>query len=1135
MATGTRTADDPLAVAGWGDHGPDSKSERYLARRLAEAGAEVKGVALTTIVLSAGVAGMIWLLVGVLVEHWLVPGGLPPWARWTWLAIAVAAAAFAAWRWILPIVRSRVNLVYAARAIEREHPELHNDVVNAVLARRRAEETTPMVLRSLRRRAARQLSKVPGEGVMDRTLSLRLAAILAALVVAAVVYELAAPKSLLASTARLVAPWLGISAPARVWIDRPALAWRQPGAPPTDDAQHRVDVVEGVATHVRGRQLVVGVAVEGLAKGEKPVAVVTPRREGGVAQSWQVPLVPGAEGRFSACLPDESRGLDQSIDLVIAAGDARSAPIRVAVVDTPALLVREVTYHFPTYTAQPDETVEWQGDLRALEGTEVTLVAESNHPLDAAWIDFDGDGRSDVPLKGGQRDLARVRGRFTLRLDADRTGPEHASYRLMFLPKAASLAQGREPVIDRMEYRIDVLPDLAPEVAVTEPTEKACRVPPGAPVTVRIKAVDPDFGLTSVVVETRLRGGEARQGRELFAGGGASFLGDDVLVPEQLGAGPGDVLEYRAVAKDNRPGQPNVGESEWRTLVIDPSAAPRPAPPPKPAAGGSGGDGGKDPEAANGDPQGRDGAEGKRDGAGGRDADPAQAAGRDPGGKPDAGGQDGGPQDRGAAPQKPDGRQPEAEQPQRPGERPQKSADSGQAAEQEPKSRQKDPKTSPEQGQPEQGEDQGSADGGKPQQGMEGKSGNDAGQRQQDGSSDGGGTQPQGQGGAGQQGDQQGGKPEGRGGQGGQDRDPKGGDPKATAGGKEGRPDARAGGESKATDAAADGTQQGERGKGRGRDAKDAKQETVASDGTDDGEAMERILEHRKKSGQGQADQPSADGQQKSKEGRQEQGQKQGQDGKPSPQDDGQPQQPPACAGEDGMPCGKEGCSSCNGGSAGGTGGSGTSAAGGEQAGGEKAGGEQAGGEQAGGEKAGGEKAGGEKAGGEKAGGEKAGEAPADGEAGEQQGSIGAGGQVGGGDRQQAGAAGERRDRPLEWSEQDLSHARNAADMAIEHLRDAVTSGDTEVLDELGWTPDDARAFLARWERMRQAAKDGDPRAQGEFDRAVQSLGMRPTRVQSSRDVPADVKGGQAEGRRSRPPSDYREQFRAFMQGAAAE
>ncbi|MFM7245325.1 MAG: hypothetical protein ACKO40_14295, partial [Planctomycetaceae bacterium] len=996
MATVSRTADDPLAVAGWGDHDPESKSERYLARRLSEAGAEVKGVALTTIALAAGVAAMGWLLLGVLAEHWLVPGGLPAWARWSWLVTALVAAAVGTWRWVLPIVRSRVNLVYAARAIEREHPELHNDVVNAVLARARADETTPMVLRSLRRRAARQLSKVPGEGVMDRTLSLRLAALLAALVVAAAIYELAAPKSLLASTARLMAPWLGISAPARVWIDRPALAWRQPGAPAADDAQHRVDVVEGVATIVRGRQLVVGVKVDGLAKGEKPAALVTPRRDGAVGQAWQVPLVPGAEGRFSACLPDDSRGLDQSIDLVIAAGDARTDPIRVAVIDTPALLVREVTYHFPAYTSQPDETVEWQGDLRALEGTDVTLVAESNHPLDAAWIDLGGDGRSDVPLKGGQRDLARVRGRFTLRLDADRAGPEHSSYRLMFQPKAATLAQGREPLIDRMEYRIEVLPDLAPEVMITEPAEKVCRVPPGAPVTVRVRAVDPDFGLTSVVVEAKLRGGEPRSGRELLAGGGRSFVGDEVLVPEQLGAGPGAVLEYRAVAKDNRPGQANVAESEWRTLVIDPSAPPRPEPPPKPDERGEGGEGGGDGAAADGGSKGRDGDDGKRDGAGGRDDAPAKNDGGDPPAKDDAGKQGAGPDDRGE--RRPDEQRPDqAEQPQRPGERPQKSADNGQAAEQEPKSRQNDPKTSPEQGQPEQGEDQGAADGAKPQQGMKGKSGNDAGQRQQDGSSDGAGKQPQGQGGAGQQGEQQGEKPDGRGGKDGQQRDPKGGDPKPNGGGKDGRREERAGGDGAAKDAANGGKQDGERGKAGG---KDAKRETVASDGTDDGAAMERILEHRKKAGEGGKAEPSADGKQSQKP-QPDGGPEKGRDGQ-KPQDNGQPQQPPPCAGEDGKPCGKEGCSSCNGGGSSG---------------------------------AGGEKAGGEKAGGEKAGGEKAGEAPAGGEPGEQQGAVGAGGRVGGGDQQQGGAAGERRDQPLEWSEQDLSHARNAADMAIEHLR----------------------------------------------------------------------------------------------------
>ncbi|MFM7245764.1 MAG: hypothetical protein ACKO40_16535, partial [Planctomycetaceae bacterium] len=290
--------------------------------------------------------------------------------------------------------------------------------------------------------------------------------------------------------------------------------------------------------------------------------------------------------------------------------------------------------------------------------------------------------------------------------------------------------------------------------------------------------------------------------------------------------------------------------------------------------------------------------------------------------------------------------------------------------------------------------------------------------------------------------------------------------------------------------AANGGKQDGERGKAGG---KDAKRETVASDGTDDGEAMERILEHRKKAGEGREAEPSADGKQSQKP-QQDGGPEKGRDGQ-QPQENGQAQQTPPCAGEDGKPCGKEGCSSCNGGSS----------------------------------------AGGNSGAGEKAGGEKAGEAPADGEPGEQQGAVGAGGRVGGGDQQQGGAAGERRDQPLEWSEQDLSHARNAADMAIEHLRNAVASGDTEMLDDLGWTPEDARAFLARWERMRQAAKDGDPQAKGEFERAVKSLGLRPNRVGSSRDVPADVKGGQAEGRRSRPPSDYREQFRAFMQGTSAE
>jgi hypothetical protein len=105
----------------------------------------------------------------------------------------------------------------------------------------------------------------------------------------------------------------------------------------------------------------------------------------------------------------------------------------------------------------------------------------------------------------------------------------------------------------------------------------------------------------------------------------------------------------------------------------------------------------------------------------------------------------------------------------------------------------------------------------------------------------------------------------------------------------------------------------------------------------------------------------------------------------------------------------------------------------------------------------------------------------------------------------------------------------------LEHLRRGLDAGRPEVLDDLGWTPEQARSFLDRWEQMKRMADSDKPGERAEFERALQSLGLRPNGVQSSRALPTDVKGGQAEGRRSRPPSDYREQFKAFLRGTSGE
>ena len=46
--------------------------------------------------------------------------------------------------------------------------------------------------------------------------------------------------------------------------------------------------------------------------------------------------------------------------------------------------------------------------------------------------------------------------------------------------------------------------------------------------------------------------------------------------------------------------------------------------------------------------------------------------------------------------------------------------------------------------------------------------------------------------------------------------------------------------------------------------------------------------------------------------------------------------------------------------------------------------------------------------------------------------------------------------REMEWNAQSADQARNAANLAIEHLRRSLAEGRDDVLDDLGWTRDQA-------------------------------------------------------------------------------
>jgi hypothetical protein len=120
----------------------------------------------------------------------------------------------------------------------------------------------------------------------------------------------------------------------------------------------------------------------------------------------------------------------------------------------------------------------------------------------------------------------------------------------------------------------------------------------------------------------------------------------------------------------------------------------------------------------------------------------------------------------------------------------------------------------------------------------------------------------------------------------------------------------------------------------------------------------------------------------------------------------------------------------------------------------------------------------------------------------------------------------------------NLDYARRQTTLALEYLRDQLAKEKPEVLQRLGWTKDDARRFLDRWQQMQQsAAQKGEEgkAAQKQLDEALRSLGLRPRGTQLQHGgVTADNKPQNLrDAGRFAPPPDWAEQFREYTRGVA--
>lgn len=513
--------------------------DRYIESQLSRTRRQVKGVDLMASLMLLAAGSMGYLLLAALADHWLVPGGMGFAGRVACLALFLAGVtAFVVVR-LGPLLLRRINPVYAAQAIEQSRPGLKNSLVNFLMLR--SSDALPQrVYEAIEEQAANGLSAAKVETAVDRSPLVKLLTLLMVLVSVVAIYRIVSPKNPFTSIRRVIAPWADISAPTRV-----AIAEIQPGETEGYHDQH----------------LNVSAMISGLAGSEQPTLHYS-TADGQVIDHHVRMTLPETGYRHAAELPADAAGLQQDLEYWITAGDAISPRYKVAVRIAPAIVVDSIDYAYPAYSEQTARSVPQRGDIRALEGTQVTIRATATHVIQSADVDFDCDGRRDLAMKIDGRKATAT---FTLALKKNSDEPEHESYQLRFRNQAGH--ENPKPI----RYSIEVIRDLPPEIALIEPEVKPTeeiQLAEGASLPLKLSAADPDFKLADVRLHAT-RGMEPLLDKGLLAEPRVGpFERRYVFSTRSLKLKAGERVSLWASADDNKQPGPNHVETPRYTVRI---------------------------------------------------------------------------------------------------------------------------------------------------------------------------------------------------------------------------------------------------------------------------------------------------------------------------------------------------------------------------------------------------------------------------------------------------------------------------------------------------------------------------------------------------------------------------------------
>ncbi len=534
-----------------------SRIDGYVKNQLKKTTQQVRVSDIATGSLTLAVFLTGFFLTVAIVDAWIWP--LTITARIAALVILIVGTASIAWFQLLPYFFKKINPHFAAKMIEEAKPEFKNSLLNYLSLKKNPAENKVhrAVLGEVSKKAATDLSTITPEAAVDKSSLIRVGFILVALVAAMIAYSIFSPKNPLPTFMRVLSPASKISKPAAVSIEV---------LTPKD-----ADVFFGDKPEITAK-------ISGVTDKDE-VRIVYSSVDSQIVDAV-VTMNSTDSSTFSRILENGPSGIQQSLTYHVEAGDGVSPKYKINVRPNPSITIQSIHITPPKYTGLPEQIIEGQGEIQAVEGSQVEVSVLANLPIELAYIvpliakhtSADNNQYRELRTIQMKSEDQQAVGRMKVALNSNRDRALFTHYKVNFLSKDDF--KNERPNI----YPVRVIADLAPEIEIVSPATKEVTVPVNQALPVEIWASDLDYELSSIDMIVDHDGRQILE-QNLFSSRQDKRAGERAqvrssLTPSDIGLRAGDKAILYATAADNRVStasdlpDPNVTRTENYTLII---------------------------------------------------------------------------------------------------------------------------------------------------------------------------------------------------------------------------------------------------------------------------------------------------------------------------------------------------------------------------------------------------------------------------------------------------------------------------------------------------------------------------------------------------------------------------------------